>query len=483
MSASLAKILTLLLGLELLFLCVLSFLLGPSPDISLLPTLSWVAILLFAGHLGLLALAPGIGVVSMPFLYAASMGLYMIGPYVLYLSLGPLGLIYFRYIDYGYLTGCLPLIMLAIAAFTFGALAWSGPKNNRSRPAAAQQRLEVMTGLIALSLIAFSLLTIAAETAAGRGLAPMLSGDYHEYSDARIDGNQSRLFVASITWFLPIGSLTYNAVRKRRLQRLGASDALFIALLAIPLIAGDRGNLIATLAGWLIIHQAICRNVSLGKLVLIAAAIMVFVPLIEVMRNLAVSDWSLSVMLETVSNLSASNDRFAGSALLTLLGPFSPALMTFMGTLLRVEDGEALRLGTDYIRSMLAAIPLNSGIAPNNSGQIHDYLIPGRKGGPGFMAIAEMYINFHVPGVAAGHVLLGYVTMRMHRTLSNAQTSAHVLAFAGVFFFALLIWVRNELSFVVQICFLWGVLFVVFPFIARSLVPWRKVPRQRLSDI
>ncbi|MGI3212208.1 O-antigen polysaccharide polymerase Wzy [Roseovarius tibetensis] len=451
-----------------------------------------MAICLFAGHLVLLAMTPGINVVSMPFLYAAVLGLYMIGPYILYLSLGPLGLVYFRIIDYGYLTGCLPLIMLAIAGFTlgaFGAMAWRGPKKDmyaqRNRiisQHSARQRLEVMTAVIALSLIVFSLLIIAAETAAGRGLAPMISGNYHVYSDARKDGNQSRLFIAAMTWFLPIGSLTYNAVRKHRLRRVGSSDVLLMALLAIPLIAGDRGGLLATLAGWFIIHQSICRNIGPGKLLLAAATILVFVPLLEVMRNLSVADWSLSVMLETVSNLSSSSDKFGGSTLLSLLGPFSPALMTFMGTLMRVEGGETLRLGTDYIGTMLAAIPLNSGTAPNNSGQIHDYLIPGRKGGPGFMAIAEMYINFHVPGVAAGHVLLGYVTTRLHRTLSDTRTSAHALAFAGVLFFALLIWVRNEFTFVTQICFLWGVLFMVFPFIARSLVPWRKVPRRRLSD-
>ena len=161
--------------------------------------------------------------------------------------------------------------MLAIAGFTCAAMAWCGEAESRGEQATApahvpvvQQRFEVMTGLVALSLIALSLLIIGAETAAGRGLAPMLSGDYHVYSAARTEGNQSRLFIASMTWFIPIGSLTLNAISKQRLGRMGWSDLLFFALLGIPLIAGDRGNLIATFAGWMIIQQAICRNVTVG---------------------------------------------------------------------------------------------------------------------------------------------------------------------------------------------------------------------------
>ena len=215
---------------------------------------------------------------------------------------------------------------------------------------------------------------------------------------------------------------------------------------------------------------------------------MVFVPLMEAMRNLSAADWSLSVMIDTVSNLSTSREKFGGSTLMSFLGPFSPALMTLMGTLLRVEDGEALRFGTDYVGAMLAAIPLNSGMAPNNSGQIHDYLIPGRPGGPGFMAIAEMYVNFHVVGVAAGHMALGYVTTRMHRTLRQGRMSAHALAFSGVFFFAILIWVRNEISFVAQISFLFCVLFshdsICVPgccSVEKTQRPWRPIVYDHVS--
>lgn len=473
------KSITFLLSLETAFFLVFSALYVGS---LIEEDIIWVSIFcffVFGVHLTLLASLPNMGVTSMPFLYASSMALYMLSPYILYLSLGNLGLIYFREIELSFLARCLPLVMIAIVAFSFGTVWGHAPDGARSVPNHnlwARRHLEAMSSLVALGLMLFSVLIILKETASGGGLMPMLTGDYHAYSDLRKEGSQSRLFVASMTWFLPIASLTYNAIQKRRHRKLGHSDVLFALMMLFPLISGDRGGLIASFSGWLVIHQAVCRNVTAWKLFLVAGAILIFIPAMEILRNLSVSDWSFALMFETAADLS-NNERFAGSTLLSFLGPFSPSMMTTMGTLMRVEGGEPLRLGTDYIGNILASVPLNSGAAPNNSGQIHDYLIPGRKGGPGFMALAEMYINLHIWGVAVGHALIGYVTSRLHQKLLNGSASAHLLGFAGVFFFTLLIWIRNEFSFVSQICFLWVVLFWFLPDGLRRIVPWHSSSR------
>ncbi|WP_170551114.1 O-antigen polysaccharide polymerase Wzy [Ruegeria atlantica] len=481
------KTLVVFFACEVVFWSAAALLWGPDIDPVYLPVLAWICIAVFFVHLVVLALTAGVGIVSMPFLYLASLSLYLLGPYILYLELGPVGLVYFRAIDYGYLTGCLPLIMIAVAAFSWGVLTCSRRTGfNRTKLPANRRRVEVTTTLLALCLIGLSFLIIALDTARGAGLKPMLSGNYHDYSDARTGGSQSRLFIASMTWFLPIAALTCNAMIKSRVRRLGWSDFLFLGLMSILLVAGDRGTLLACFAGWLIIHQAICRNVTPVKLLIVACAVMVFVPLMEVMRGLAAADWSLSLMLETARNLSGTKEKFADSTLLTSLGPFSPSLMTLMGTRMRVADGETLRLGSDYLGNILAAIPFNSGAAPNNSNQIHQYLIPSRKGGPGFMAISEMYLNFHVFGIAAGHAILGRILTRMHYNIRTPNISTHAIAFSAVFFFTLMIWVRNEFSFVAQICFLWAMFFWIFPHACQHILPWKnrtanqKAPRSQL---
>ncbi|MGX9357534.1 O-antigen polysaccharide polymerase Wzy [Roseobacteraceae bacterium S113] len=101
------------------------------------------------------------------------------------------------------------------------------------------------------------------------------------------------------------------------------------------------------------------------------------------------------------------------------------------------------------------------------------------KGGPGYMAAAEMYFNFHIPGVMLGHILLGYMIGRIHQTLAHLQANAHYMAATAVFFFTCLIWIRNEMSYVTQIMFLWGVLFWLMPRIGKTLMPWKSAREVR----
>lgn len=216
------KTLVVFFACEVVFWIVVALLWGPDINPAYLPILAWICIAVFIVHLVILALPPGIGIVSMPFLYLASLSLHLLGPSILYLELGPVGLVYFRAIDYGYLTGCLPLIMIAVAAFSWGVLTWSQRTGrNRTSLPANRRRVEVTTTLLALGLICLSFLIIALDTVRGAGLKPMLSSNYHYYSDARTGGSQSRLFIASMTWFLPIAALACNAMIKSRVRRLG----------------------------------------------------------------------------------------------------------------------------------------------------------------------------------------------------------------------------------------------------------------------
>ena len=91
MKSGLVKVFVVLLGIELLGLCLAALMMGPDIDPSYLPMLSRICIVHFGAHLLLLALTPGIGVVSMPFLYAASLALYVVGAFCTLLGAGTPG--------------------------------------------------------------------------------------------------------------------------------------------------------------------------------------------------------------------------------------------------------------------------------------------------------------------------------------------------------------------------------------------------------
>ncbi|WP_404324954.1 oligosaccharide repeat unit polymerase [Cobetia sp. UIB-001] len=459
-------------------ICFLLFALLFVEDVNgdLLVVMSSSCVFLFVFHILILAWILDFKLVSMPFLYSIVMSVYMISPLVLYLESGADGLFYWRYISLDYIAKTIPYLMLSVIAFVLGAgiaiisFKARGPLiKDYKRVLSRHDKLALY---IAWSVFIFSITVIIIETISGGGLMPMINGDYHVYSENRKSGEASRLFVATMTWFMPMSIITLNALDKWRLQSCGYTDIIFLLGALVFIVSGDRGTLLAVCASWLILHQLICKNISFGKLVWVCVGVMIFIPTMEIMRNFSFSEWSFSNVISTAINVS-SNEKFSGSTLLAMLGPFSPSLMTFMGTLMKYDGGEAIRLGSDYIFALLSAIPFNSSMAPNNSMQIHNYLIPDRKGGPGYMAVAEFFINFHVLGVIFGHLILGYLTTRMQYSMHKLGISAIKVAFYATVFFALLLWIRNEFSGLLQVTFYWSICFLLLPVLLKRLLPWR----------
>lgn len=437
-------------------------------------SVSAVGTLLFLINLLLLLQLPQVSFASAPFIFASVMTLYMGSTSLLFWLNGYDGLAYYRALEPGALARSTILLLVAVISFVLGvAIAQRKSVMPQFPQRLPHGRTEKLCALFALAVIFLSLAIIGLDTLSGGGLRPMFEGGYHDYSLQRVEGRQSRWFGAAMTWFLPISALTLTTIKKFQLRRMNWSDGVLFLVLSIPLIAGDRGTFLATLAGWLCIHSAVCRNVTFLRVLAIAISVLVFVPLMQVMRTEPISNWTPSQLTQTVIALPNEDDRFRGSYVQMAIAPFSSSQMTLMGTVMRRESGEPLRFGSDYVGAILAAIPLNSQAAPKNSQQIHDFLIPGVAGGPGFMAVAEMYINFGVLGILFGHLALGVVTARMWTVFAFGGAKTYVLAGLIVVFYALLIWIRNEFSGVAQLILLWSVLFVLLPALAAPFVPWR----------
>lgn len=433
-----------------------------------------------------LALANGLlivrnsNLVSFPTFYFIVFVAYTVSAPVLYTTNGVTGLVYFRALDLDYLARTIPLVIVGMASYTLGVLVCSrspGPPKifrakghflNQPPVKSSQAHLIELTALFTLVV---SISIVVFETARGQGLSASLSGGYYEYSELRRSGAQSLLYNICMTRLLPISLLTYNAALKLRLRRINISDVFLFLGLSIPLLAGDRGTFLAIFMVWILIHHSYSSPIRFMNLFLAFIGVLLFIPVMQVVRSVGIGGWSFTELLSLVYNVAAADEKFQGKILVAILGPFSSAIMTFMGTLMKIADGESLRFGYDYVANVAAALPGVSSLAPNNSFKMHMFLIPTRQGGPGYMAIAEMFQNFGVLGIALGHFLIGIFLARAQVRINKKNLSVRELAFLGCFFFTLIIWVRNEFTAVSQTIFYFWFLFWFVPCVLAPFIP------------
>lgn len=433
----------------------------------------WFALIFNGIQLIIIKKIQGVDFFSFPMLYAISLALFTLSAFLLYLINGPSGLGYLRYVNYDYLARTIPYISVAFAAFALGVSLGAKGRVEMSRPDRRPTSL-LLRELLLVTIFSIVLLAsygwVIFETVRGAGFRILLEGNYHDFARAQGEGNMTRLFVASMTWFIPYSSIIISTILKSRLRRWNGSDLIMVVSILLLLAAGDRGNALACFAAWLAVHQASTGALDVRKFVGVAAIGVVFVPLFQVLRTIPLSSWSFGTVIETTADLQNLISQAHGSFLQALFGPYSSTVMTFMGTLMRLDDGAEFQMGFDYLKALGATIPFHSELAPGNNDIIHEYLIPGLAGGPGFMAVGELFLNFHVAGVVFGHLVLGFGLMRLWSSASMAALSPSVLAFGAVVFFALLLWIRNEFIIVLRTT-LWAgfCIFLVAPGLASLL--------------
>lgn len=444
-----------------------------------LNSLFTICLVTSVAHIAIIFIFSDFNITSMPMMYFIVMSLYMLSTPLLYIIVGDSAFSFWRYVDPYYIRVMMPSVSIAFAASALGVVVAS--LKGRSKHEGSQVRkvtsvkVDITAEYLALIFLAISVLLVAGLTLAGSGLFSLLEGGYAAYSDMRRSGEQNLFFNLVMTRILPISALTYVGMRKYRFRDFGFADLVFFSAMLIPLLAGDRGTLLSCCAAWAFLHSSLCKRLRSWHVVLGASLAFLIVPTLQVLRSTGGFLFDVDSAAGVVMDLSNSSTKFQGEFWLAILGPFSPALMTFAGAIKQIDTGMDYRLGLDYIQNAAAAIPFNSRMAANNSQQIHEFLIPGRQGGPGYMAISEMYVNFGAPGIAVGHFGLGYFLSRLQKSYDAriSHTGGLGVSFSAIILFTFIIWIRNESSYVAQVLFYWILIFSFLSrFVART-ISWK----------
>jgi hypothetical protein len=165
-----------------------------------------------------------------------------------------------------------------------------------------------------------------------------------------------------------------------------------------------------------------------------------------------------------VEDTNTYGEGFFGGFLITTSGSYQ----TLMATVKVVPQEETYHYGSDYLSSLVVAIPFRSiFLAPLDvdlrsfppSQWVLNYLAPGRTAGPGYLQVAEAYLQFGAAGVIALYALMGWGLTRLWRSVSSRAWDARTVAFSLIVMSETLVWVRNSSALFVR-ALAWGFLLV-----------------------
>jgi hypothetical protein len=134
----------------------------------------------------------------------------------------------------------------------------------------------------------------------------------------------------------------------------------------------------------------------------------------------------------------------------------------FLGFVLEQTDyGRNLYLGTTLISSLMHPVPLlGEHFRPTSGPTLYNEMIYGKNGfNDQIMPFqGELFMNFHIPGIAAGYGLLGLATAALQRLFYRARSALQIYATLYVSYWVLFLIQANP-AIVSQICiyFLWPI--------------------------
>jgi O-antigen polysaccharide polymerase Wzy len=394
---------------------------------------------------------------------------------------------YWKVVDLPSIAVAMPVIMLAFSSFTVAALV-APPMPRLTEPRMAEKDVESPeTGtlrFLAYLLYGLGIVIVAVSTVKGGALTYAYQGGYSGLTTARKSGGLSQLFIGSLTWFLPWSVLILSATaRDRRRQR----QVLLLALpaLGVMFMAGDRGQSLS-----LILLLASCRRLvgfrmDWKRTLAVGALVAFLIPVVANLRQTPVSQWSPEALAGSVGDQVQNTRTYHENLLGGLLVSLGQSYQTLEATVMEVPGNEGYRYGKDYVSALPLAVPfshpvlgafgVNLNILPPSQ-WVKDILDPTGRAGPGYLQVAEAYLEFGALGVIGLFLLMGWGLTRLWRYLWFRRWDPRVLSFALIFMMEMLIWVRNNATAVPR-DLVWGWLLV---FVAPALLrrPARLLPRR-----
>ena len=403
---------------------------------------------------------------SFPSLFLGVTFLFTCSPLILYRLEGVAAFRIWEFVDLTSVSLAMPVIMLGFSAFLLGALLLPtrvGRPTLAAPPPPGEAPYEGTLRRMGFGIYAACAILVVAATLTGHGLAHAFEGGYSAYHGAKRAGDVSRFVGVSVTHLLPWSLLILAATsrtRRARRQVLLLTAPFVITMLAV----GDRGGPIATVAVVASGLFLVGSRVGWGRALAIGLAIAFLIPTILNLRQIPISEWSASAIADAVENRIQNTNTYLDDPISGFFISMSSPYQTLMATVQVVPFREGYHLGRDYLSSLAVALPFRSvvfrlmGIGFDRlppSQWVLLTLNPGRRAGPGYLQLAEAYLQFGAAGVAALYLALGWGLVRLWRRMLRTAWDPRLLAFCLILMMETLLWVRNSSTFIVR-AVAWG---------------------------
>lgn len=433
---------------------------------------------------GLVLYVHHIPVLSFPSLFLVATFLFTCSPLILYQFQGSTAFRDWEWIDVDSTLVAMPLIALAFSSFLLGSMIMrtaipktDDPTTNERVGPDPDLRLFRRIGF---ALYVASVLLIAAFSLTGGALTFAFEGGYHAFHGAKRAGEISQLAGVSLSRMLPWSLLILTATTDDRRSRI-VVVLMSIPALAIMLAIGDRSGPIAAMV--IIASGMLLRGsrISWGRSLAVATLVAFLFPAILNLREIPISQWSGDALemaaTNQVEDTNTFEEDFLGGFLITTSGSYQ----TLMATVKVVPQEEEYHYGSDYMSSLVVALPFRSMILPWLNVEINrippsqwvlSYLHPGRTAGPGYLQLAEAYLQFGAVGIVGLFVILGWGLTRLWQFVASKPLDVRAVAFSLIVMSETLIWVRNSSELAVR-ALVWGWLLI---YLLPALFRGRRVP-------
>ena len=444
------------------------------------------------GVIGIVVYVQRLQLLSFPVLFLGVTFLFTCSPLILYQFQGDQAFSAFEIVDIPAILVAMPVVMLAFSSFLVGSMLVPVPaEGEEARPAsfdeAPEPRVRALRR-VAIAMYAVSALLIIGFTLSGSALTFAFEGGHQGFHGAKRVGQLSQLVGVAMSRLLPWSLLILAATSRDRRSRIAAA-VLVVPFVLVMFSTGDRGNALAataTIASGLYLVGA---RIGWRRTLVLLAVIAFLIPTVLNLRRVPISQWTPQSFTAAATNNINGTPAYGQTILGGFLFSMSSSYQTLMATVNVVPQQTPYHYGSDYLSSTIVAIPFRSILFPSLSVTVRDlppsqwvllYLHPGRTAGPGYLQLAEAYLQFGAIGVVGLYLLLGWGLIRLWRFVSSRRWNAQTLAFGLIAMSEMLIWVRNSSSLEAR-ALSWGWLIVyVVPLVLtrrrRSLAPVRAAP-------
>jgi O-antigen polysaccharide polymerase Wzy len=439
-----------------------------------------------------------LSLLSFPTLFGAVTFLFTCSPLILFVLRGDEAFRSWEWVDLQSVLVAMPVVALGFSAFLFGStlVRIPAPRTPIAGESVAADGDAYASTLsrVGVAVYVAALLMILAFTVTGGALTHAIQGGYQEFHGAKRAGQVSQLAGVSLSRLLPWSLLILTAVSHDRRSRV-LVVLLSVPALAIMLAIGDRSGPIAVMvivAAGLYLRGA---RIGWGRSLAVGLLIAFLMPTVLNLRTVPVSEWTIDVLEAAATNQVETTHTFRSTMLDGFLLSTSSSYQTLMATVKVVPEEEPHHYGSDYLASLVVALPFRSVLfRPFDvvirsfppSQWVLTYLHPGRNAGPGYLQLAEAYLQFGAIGVLGLYVVLGWGLTRLWRHVSANAWNTRLLALSLIVMSESLIWVRNSSALGVR-ALAWGWLLVyVVPIVlagGRRLPLVRRIGRLEASTV